>query len=78
MCLSFRFRVAAILFAAIQIYVEHFTIVAQIDLKVVRQGCDFIMAVTKAKFCCIPRRSLVLFGAFAKKPSMAWAVVGLF
>eukprot|EP00964_Phaeocystis_antarctica_P051599 scaffold30110_cov70-Phaeocystis_antarctica.AAC.2 len=32
------------------------------------------MAVTGAKFLCNPRRSLVLFGAFATKPSMAWAV----
>eukprot|EP00964_Phaeocystis_antarctica_P010772 scaffold5929_cov72-Phaeocystis_antarctica.AAC.5 len=32
------------------------------------------MAMTRAKFRCNPRRSLVLFGAFATKPSVAWVV----
>eukprot|EP00964_Phaeocystis_antarctica_P063479 scaffold38122_cov64-Phaeocystis_antarctica.AAC.2 len=35
------------------------------------------MAVTKAKFCCSPRLSLVLFGALATKASMAWAVLSI-
>eukprot|EP00964_Phaeocystis_antarctica_P089188 scaffold56831_cov64-Phaeocystis_antarctica.AAC.3 len=35
-----------------------------------RQGRALIMAVTRAKFRCNPRRSLVLFGALATKPSV--------
>ena len=51
-CQFYLFFFADGIVAAIQIYIEHGTIVAQIDLKdksIFKQGCAFTMAATKAK-----------------------------
>ena len=58
-----------VLVAAVQIYIEHGTVVTQEDLKVgLQAGCAFDMLATMARLRSIPSLSLILLGACSMKP----------